>query len=72
MKFSESFVDDATLVWLEALGCAVLHGAYFATGNSRRIRPVPSTLIQTMAMWRWGGSRARSADTTISASSSTG
>ena len=28
--FTESIVEDSALVWLEALGCAVLHGRAIA------------------------------------------
>jgi type I restriction enzyme, R subunit len=31
--FTESVVEDAALVWLEALGYAVLHGAAIAAGK---------------------------------------
>ena len=32
--FTESIVEDATLAWLEALGCAVLHDPEIAVGES--------------------------------------
>jgi type I restriction enzyme R subunit len=31
--FTESVVEDAALAWLEALGCAVLHGPDIAAGE---------------------------------------
>ncbi len=40
--FTESVVKEATLVWLEALGYAVLHGPEIAAGEPRAERSDPN------------------------------
>jgi hypothetical protein len=41
-RFSESVVEDAALVWLEALGYAVLHGPDIAAGEPGAERSGPN------------------------------